>query len=119
MSMGTTFCPRCGLKSNVRSTSIDTMRRCPNCGHKYILSGAQWEQVGIAPFLTSEVVASGLILALVVIGAAIAIYLYNRDDIQKLYGAKPPLIQSPSAVNAPVNPPTPAAATSVSRRCMA
>ena len=30
------ICPQCGVKSNLRESSYDTLRRCPNCGFKYV-----------------------------------------------------------------------------------
>jgi DNA-directed RNA polymerase subunit RPC12/RpoP len=30
-------CPACGLKFNARDESIDTMRKCQGCGHKFVI----------------------------------------------------------------------------------
>ncbi len=30
-------CPRCGVKINLRSSSIGTVKRCQNCGEKFIV----------------------------------------------------------------------------------
>jgi hypothetical protein len=37
MRMGHGYCPACGVKFNVRESSIGTVKRCEWCGHKFIL----------------------------------------------------------------------------------
>lgn len=31
-------CPQCGLKSNINASSVGTMRKCQNCGNKFIIT---------------------------------------------------------------------------------
>lgn len=38
MPYGYVNCPQCGLKSNLRESSVGTMRKCQNCGHKFIIT---------------------------------------------------------------------------------
>lgn len=40
MPMGHGYCPACGVKFNVRASSIGTVKRCPACGHKFVLERA-------------------------------------------------------------------------------
>jgi hypothetical protein len=40
MPYGYGHCPECGVKFNVRESSIGTMRRCQACGAKFILHAA-------------------------------------------------------------------------------
>jgi DNA-directed RNA polymerase subunit RPC12/RpoP len=34
---GSVKCPECGLKMNVKESSVDTMKRCQGCGHKFVV----------------------------------------------------------------------------------
>lgn len=37
MPYASVHCPQCGLKSNLNASSVGTMRKCQNCGHKFII----------------------------------------------------------------------------------
>lgn len=40
MAYGSGHCPQCGVKFNVRETSIGTVRRCQACGFKFVVQAA-------------------------------------------------------------------------------
>ncbi len=47
MSLLSAHCPVCGIKFNARSSSIGTLRRCQNCGHKFILQAPPVSIIGL------------------------------------------------------------------------
>ena len=45
-AMGSGACPACGVRFNVRASSIGTLKRCSACGHKFVLERKRSSALG-------------------------------------------------------------------------
>ena len=103
MAYGSVNCPQCGLKSNVRATSVGTMRRCQNCGHKFIIAEPPLSQrfgSCLGSLLGLVVVAS--VLVLVCCGGVG--WIASRSETPSV--SPPTSLSREDRTSQPINPPS-------------
>jgi hypothetical protein len=93
-------CPQCGVKFNVRESSIDTVRRCEACGFKFVARKSSFAFTGCLGNLFSLI---GVSIFILLCCGAVAIFIVamNAD------WSPPPVADSspaPTPEAAPVEP---------------
>ena len=109
MAYDSGYCPQCGVKFNARESSIGTVRRCQNCGHKFILERAPFSITGCVS-LVAALLAAG-------IGLAFGCFtvLMSFIDSASTAPRPPPRIAIEEPAATPIPEPTPEPAVKAQR----
>ena len=99
-------CPQCGVKFNVRESSIDTVRRCEACGFKFVLRRAPFSITGCLGNLLS-LIAVGVFILLCCGGLVLFIVFQNAESPppSTVVESDPVPAQEPVALDTTVTPP--------------
>jgi DNA-directed RNA polymerase subunit RPC12/RpoP len=105
MAWGTIWCSECGVKINIRKDSVGTVKRCPNCGYKFIVRNPNRGGCGC--------------LILIILVAGLAYFFFRAGTSEPPRGSTPggepaavpprPAVEAPA--EAPPAPPEPAPTT--------
>ena len=97
MAYHSVICPQCGVKSNLQESSLGTLKKCPNCGLKYVAQRPPFPFVGC------------MIGILAVFGAGVVCFFVCCGGLAGIAGSTahvPP--QSPISNKSPNTPAQPA-----------